>query len=75
MIVKEIYDYKLCLDPSIPGIQEYLSNWTPSSRVREPAFQYLLQSLVRIVYFKHLLPLRILDSRFYFLLSLSLISH
>ena len=47
MIVKEIHNYKLCIDEKIPGIQDYLRNWKPGTIDREPAFEYLIRQEVK----------------------------
>lgn len=47
MIEKQIHNYKLYLDTSAKGIQNWLSSWKPGTKDREPGFEFLLRQEVK----------------------------
>lgn len=47
MIEKQIHNYKMYLDTSAAGIQNWLSTWRPGTPDREPGFEYLLRQEVK----------------------------
>ena len=47
MIEKQIHNYKMYLDTSAAGIQNWLSGWQKGTKDREPGFEYLLRQEVK----------------------------
>jgi len=47
LIEKQIHNYKMYLDTSAAGIQQWLSRWKPGVKDREPGFEYLLRQEVK----------------------------
>lgn len=47
MIEKNIHNYKLYLNTSAAGIQQWLSGWQKGTKDREPGFEYLLRQEVK----------------------------